>query len=458
MAAIDRFHDENAHGEGKVRARTIVMRFRVPARWAQAFSGLPYRHFSTSDGIKELRHGQQISDLAIRLRKFVFAFCLVPLLFIDALPAHQGTPGDGVWWNAHIPSLPRWRTSHEAIHPPLDAHFGGLRSEVRIDDLKQPRRTVERWLEWRGGHFFSTTWHMVCDEGFHWHNNENPLHVGSCVEGPIVEEPVVDEKKERGNKNCTAVGNPCNPISGNKFETETDYLSAGPFPIRFERFYNSNRAGVTVAGADWRHSYQRTIQAEPVTSEGAVADVGRASGQILTFTFSNGAWISDPDVQEQLTEVVDTSGVRVGWRLIDAGDILEDYDASGRLLAITSREGFTQTLAYDVDGRLETVTGPFGRTLNFSHDASGRLSTLIDPAGNLYQYVYDTAGNLVSVAYPDDTPGNNADNPTRMYHYENSAFPYHLTGITDENADSGDSIPISLSPTFSLRRFDRLIK
>jgi YD repeat-containing protein len=39
------------------------------------------------------------------------------------------------------------------------------------------------------------------------------------------------------------------------------------------------------------------------------------------------------------------------------------------------------------------------------------------------------------VTYPDDTPGDAADNPVRAYHYEDATFANALTGITDENGN-----------------------
>jgi YD repeat-containing protein len=57
---------------------------------------------------------------------------------------------------------------------------------------------------------------------------------------------------------------------------------------------------------------------------------------------------------------------------------------------------------------------------------------MTDPEGNQYSYSYDDEGNLSSVTYPDGTPLDSLDNPTRSYHYENTSFPSHLTGLTDE--------------------------
>jgi RHS repeat-associated protein len=49
------------------------------------------------------------------------------------------------------------------------------------------------------------------------------------------------------------------------------------------------------------------------------------------------------------------------------------------------------------------------------------------PAAQTITFSYDPAGNLSQATYPDST--------LRIYHYENSSFPNHLTGITDEVAN-----------------------
>ncbi|MDX1430765.1 MAG: DUF6531 domain-containing protein, partial [Rhodothermales bacterium] len=228
---------------------------------------------------------------------------------------------------------------------------------------------------------------------------------------------------------------PCNPVTGNKFFEETDYSGAGPFPLQLQRFYNSTRPEPVPAAANWRHTYDRSIHAGSVSLVGSETKVARSDGQVLTFSFLGGRWMSDPDVVERLEEQVDASGSRSGWVLTDANDTVEAYDALGRLVSITNRDGFTQTLSYDeISGRLETVRGPFGRTLGFAYDQDGRLATMTDPADNVYRYQHDAAGNLSAVIYPDET-SDDSDNPLRTYVYEDPRFPFHVTGIIDENGN-----------------------
>ena len=226
----------------------------------------------------------------------------------------------------------------------------------------------------------------------------------------------------------------CNPINvgiGNKYQREQDYLGTGPFPLRFERHYNSV-AGVKTrhVGVQWQHTYDRTVVLDTGT-----ATLDRADGRILEFQEVAGEWVGDPDVPGRLRRLADGSGVPTGWEYTETDDSIETYDNEGMLLSITSRTGFTQSLSYDASDRLIQVAGPFGRTLTFSYDLQDHLESMTDPTGGVYQYAYDVQGNLVNVTYPDDTLGNLSDGPVRIYHYEDSTLISALTGITDENGN-----------------------
>ncbi len=222
------------------------------------------------------------------------------------------------------------------------------------------------------------------------------------------------------------VGNPIHPGTGNKFQRESDYRGAGAFGLRLERFYNSQPdvrdAGL---GHQWRHSYAREV-----VSDGETAVVHREDGSARFFNrfVADGPWEGSPERPERLAEQTGVSGATTGWTFHRPDDSVETYDADGRLLAIRRRGGLTQTLGY-VDGRLATVSDPFGRTLRFEYTGA-QLSAVIDPAGGRIRYAYSD-GRLRAVHYPDATPANPDDDPTRSYHYEHPDFPTHLTGITD---------------------------
>lgn len=229
---------------------------------------------------------------------------------------------------------------------------------------------------------------------------------------------------------CPA-GNPINPLTGNKFQIETDYAGAGTYPLRFERYYNSNTGvGSGRIGARWRHTFDRSISVS-----GTNATVSRPDGKRFVFTQSGANWVAPADVMDRLIQIAG------GWTYFSApNDEVETYNSTGRLSSIANRAGVSHVLAYDGSGRLATVTHSLsGRTLTFSYDIASRIVSMTDPAGKVFGYAYVT-GNLARVTYPDDTP-ETTDNPVRTYVYNEPAntsdtnLPSHLTGIVDEKGD-----------------------
>ena len=253
---------------------------------------------------------------------------------------------------------------------------------------------------------------------------------GNLCTGPPQSRTVKPKKNAGPPRPCDVkVCNPINVGTGNKYQREQDYSGAGPFPLRFVRHYNSvDGIELRHIGEQWRHSYDRTV-----VSGASIVTLNRADGRVLEFEDIGGNWFGDPDVAGRLFRLTDGGGNPTGWEYRDANDSTETYDNDGKLLSITTRAGFTQSLSYDLSDRLIQVTGPFGRTLAFGFDPSGRIASMTDPAGAVYQYAYDAKGNLVSVTYPDATPGSQADNAFRFYHYEDPGHLSTLTGITDEN-------------------------
>ena len=145
--------------------------------------------------------------------------------------------------------------------------------------------------------------------------------------------------------------------------------------------------------------------------------ISRGNGTVSVFSRKSGQWQSLYPGQSSLTSN-DT-----GWIFKAVDGSTEEYDSDGKLISKTSATHQTTLYHYGDDGRLQSVTGHYGDTLTYDYDDSGFLTTITTPDGDL-GYSYDTEGRLIRVTYPD--------NRSRQYHYENSQFPYHLTGITDE--------------------------
>ncbi|TAL40201.1 MAG: hypothetical protein EPN97_00550 [Alphaproteobacteria bacterium] len=217
-------------------------------------------------------------------------------------------------------------------------------------------------------------------------------------------------------------GNPCNIGTGNKYETVTDYTTAGQNRLDFTRHYNSLATDNTFAaalGPRWSSNYDRYLD---ISATSVAAQ--RPDGKILHFTQENGAWRTKSDVDISLTY----SGAT--WTLTDSDDTVETYtqmnSGEGLLQTIVARDGYTQTLDYDSGMHLTSVTDSYGRTLTFTYNGSGQLTQLATPGKLVLSYGYGANGMLTSVSY-NTTPATQ-----QVYSYVNQ---FDLASITDENGN-----------------------
>jgi RHS repeat-associated protein len=244
--------------------------------------------------------------------------------------------------------------------------------------------------------------------------------------------------------------------TGIKYQTEAVYVGTGPFPLALVLSYNSRRtddpfpAWPGLFGTLWTSPlerrvkiYQLTITAGPAPK---IVGVRRPDGKELEFRMpaSGNRYVVDGDIADVLDRFADGANVTTGWRYTSAdGDLIETYDASGKLLSLANRAGLTQTITYS-DGSTPPavaqkaglpirISDPMGRALNLAYGASGRVTKVTDPDGKDYLLSYDAAGNLATIAFPD--------NKIRTFHYNEPVntsgadLPNQLTGITDENGN-----------------------
>jgi len=213
----------------------------------------------------------------------------------------------------------------------------------------------------------------------------------------------------------TQVGDPCDAMSGEFSQTETDY--AGP-ALSLTRYYHSATSLASSGiGAGWTHNFAAYLIVPFGGSPGLIRPDGHqdpvfyipgtgyetTSGDGIHLVSSSGQWIAYlPDGSQEI------------------------YNSSGVLIELISAGGAITTLNYTA-GLLTSVVGPFGQTLIFAYNTNNNISTVTDPAGNTISYSYDSFDNLASVEYQDGS--------TRTYQYTNTAFPNHLTGILDESSN-----------------------
>ena len=110
----------------------------------------------------------------------------------------------------------------------------------------------------------------------------------------------------------------------------------------------------------------------------------------------------------------------------DDQDNVEQYNLSGVLQSITSRNGVTQTLSYSsTTGQLASVVDSFGHSLAFSYNTWGAISAVTVNGGASVQYRYAGPWRTLSMV-------TNLDGTTRSYQYTDNNHPTSLTGYVDE--------------------------
>jgi RHS repeat-associated protein len=223
---------------------------------------------------------------------------------------------------------------------------------------------------------------------------------------------------------CT-VGNPCDPTSGDKFETETDLVL--PW-LQFDRHYHSQSSTAGGAfGAGWTHSHNIRLTLG-VDSTRYPRDETLRVGLID----SDGSQIAFEPIHDGY-EANNGSGDRAAlhggqWTVYRGAEVM-GFDGRGQLQDRAFEDGTWLHYGYDRRGRLLEITHSSGRQLQLQYAAQGNtnlVSALVSAGQTLASYGYGTSGQVASVTF--------ADGQQRIYHYENPRFPQHLTGITAEGA------------------------
>ena len=198
------------------------------------------------------------------------------------------------------------------------------------------------------------------------------------------------------------VGNPISIATGNKFQ-QIDLISG---MLNLKLNYNS-------LDQVWRHSFNFQLN---VTSDRA--SLIRPDGQGFIFSREGSVWTTDADVFFNLSVYENGSGS--AWKVETFSGVTELYDSSGRLISITNLQGQTVNLVYG-QNQIQ-IRDEFENTLQLNVNADGQLTSASLNGIVQAQLNTDTDGRLLSRT--------DAAGQTTTYHYEDSNFPKHLTGIT----------------------------
>ncbi|WP_226980429.1 RHS repeat-associated core domain-containing protein [Xanthomonas sp. LMG 12459] len=220
-------------------------------------------------------------------------------------------------------------------------------------------------------------------------------------------------EKQQDGGNSGMRGNPCDVKTGEKFQTERD-LDLGW--ITLTRYYHSGIAlntGGFGPGWTFSHSLHLTIQ-------GDTLGLIEGSGYAVPFRKMGAEYRAANASDERIVANGDQ------WVLYRQ-DAIYTFDAKGKLVSRMAEDGSGWMYGYNTRGRLQSIASLQGRSIElvYADDNDDALITGIVSAGvQLASYGYDQQ-RLASVTY--------ADGKSRIYHYEDTRFPRHLTGVTTED-------------------------
>lgn len=314
-----------------------------------------------------------------------------------------------------------------------------------------------------------------CPDGFSGHQvpiDANGNTVAYCE--------LVKTKPDPPPKGCPWVGNPIEPTSGIKNQTELDYRAPNGL-LEFVRTYRSDIGQFTSAVSSsgffdytspplapmgrcvngryntmYKDASGNVIKASycfplmPIGSIGTPhALLWDETGRQIDFNMSSGTPVPNVDINDRAVKTTDASG-NVQWRLTREDNTIELYAANGALLSRTTADGKTVAYSYSTastpatiapaSGLLIAQTDPFGRTLGFLYNSAGLMTQMTDPAGQAYTYTYDTTSaecaggtcnRVVQVQFPDQFARQYLYNESSLIGATTPPSPPLLTGISE---------------------------
>jgi YD repeat-containing protein len=155
-----------------------------------------------------------------------------------------------------------------------------------------------------------------------------------------------------GEDNVCRIGNPVSPVTGAKYQDEVDYrLGDGTLELR--RYYTSSGTQThgqsTGGGGHWRFSFDSQILGN-VGSNAISIRLG-ADGSRRHFDSIGTEILNSDGAASHLTVTA------AGWSLQLPNSDVEQYDASGNLISVTTRAGLVTTVNRDASERIMNRPG-----------------------------------------------------------------------------------------------------
>src|SRR5262249_25658309 len=156
-------------------------------------------------------------------------------------------------------------------------------------------------------------------------------------------------------------------------------------PIFVSRSYNSISNRVGLFGQGWTTAYDEKVATNQNQLELTMPD-----GRLISF--------ATPDFFGQIVTNADGS-----YTVTFKDGRVHQFNAAGRLVSQSDRNGNQTTLGYDAIGRLASVTDAFGRVLTVTTDSSGKVLSISDASGTIATYTYSVSEELLTVTYADNS-------------------------------------------------------
>lgn len=267
----------------------------------------------------------------------------------------------------------------------------------------------------------------------------------SCV---VKSEAVADKSKtQQEPQSCKAsilVGKPINPLTGSETHPEVTGLLVAGVELRLTysnaKYFTAQSMGVGARslmgapgfGAYWESNLHKGLKLTPGSFG---AQLYRGNGSVVSFIY-------DATISAYVAPAgnADTLSYSAGQYLYKSPKGVETYDGNGKLLHVREASGTTLSYTYSNGastvapeaGYLLQITDNSGRSISFEYSlpaggaaaTDGLVSKATDTAGRSAVFAYDSTRNLSSITW--------SDNKTRNFVYENTSYPWALTGVIDE--------------------------
>ncbi|WP_164483768.1 MULTISPECIES: DUF6531 domain-containing protein [unclassified Polaromonas] len=248
----------------------------------------------------------------------------------------------------------------------------------------------------------------------------------------------------------SATKKPIIPATGEKVLTEPDYAGQGADALSLVRHYRSSWGGTTPRGLPldaglsraWTHNHAVSIKREGTAGAvGSTAKVMFGDGSVRAFDWQTGSssWLA-----ANSADILTVNGTGLQYKRLD-DDSLWQFDAAGKLLTVTQRNGWVNTYAYGTTATSSAIAPP------------PSLATFApSPAVTEYRYIYDGVTgpwNTVplaacqgwTAAYPLVYPGGNTVTTPGVTGTNCRYVPHYPNG----SAGSEGSIPAATRVTSS---------